>query len=111
MRSRRRLINWTTPDYEPAVTFSTVRAAKGRKWPKVMILNVSDSVMPDEIDEDPLNQRVLFSGITRCTERLSLYVQADTGHGNGPRILPFLEPVEHLLAHDQSDSQAPLRRV
>ena len=95
------------------VTFSTMRAAKGRQWSVVMILDVSDSVIPGKAEGDRLKreERLLFTAITRATEQLVLYLQADTGQGNAPTLSRFLEPVRHLLTHDPVDVQVPLRSI
>ena len=98
---------------EPGLTFSTMRAAKGRQWPVAMILDVSDQTIPGKVGGDRLKQeqRLLFTAVTRATERLYLYCQVDTGQGNAPVPTWFLDPVKHLLAHDLVDGQVQLRSV
>ena len=98
---------------EPGLTCSTMRAAKGRQWPVVMILDVSDQTIPGKVGGDRLKreQRMLFTAITRATERLYLYCQVDTGPGNAFVLTRFLQPLKHLLAHDPDDGQVQLRSV
>ena len=100
-------------DAGSGVTFSTMRAAKGREWPVVMILDVSDGTIPGEAGGERLRreQRLLFSALTRSTQQLHLYVQADTGQGNDPKLCRFLEPVRHLLARETVDYRPRVTEV
>lgn len=89
------------PDSDRGLTISTIAAARGRHWPVVMILDVSDQTIPGNVHGDrkalELEQRIFFTGLTRATRQLHLYCVADTGQGNDSTPSRFLEPVSHRL--------------
>lgn len=88
------------------LTFSTIAAAKGRQWKVVMFLDARDQTLPGKARGDRLRRerRMFYTAITRATDCLYLYCQADTGLGNAPRPTRFLEPVGHLMDHDRVDA-------
>ena len=88
------------------LTFSTIAAAKGRQWKVVMCLDARDQTLPGKARGERLRRerRMFYTAITRATDCLYLYCQADTGQGNAPRPTRFLDPVGHLMDHDRVDA-------
>lgn len=100
------------PNQGRGVTFSTIHAAKGRRWRMVFVLDVSDESMPGgagpHSSRIEWENRIFYTGVTRATEALYLYCVADTGRGNRSGPSRFLGPVLHLLERETAGRRAPL---
>ena len=71
------------------LTLAPIHAAKGRRWPVVFLLDVSDRVHRE--------LRLFYTGVTRATRSLHLYCPADTGRGAEVGPTRFLDPIMHLV--------------
>ncbi len=86
------------------LTLSTIRAAKGLRWPIVFILDASDRTIPGRAgphSDTRREQRLFYATVTRATERLYLYSPADTGDDSRDRPSRFLDPVRDHLEHQR----------
>ena len=98
-------------DTGDAMTFSTVHAAKGRRWKIVFILDARDQTMPGKIGpySDRLRQeeRVFYVAVTRATERLYWYSSTDAAKGDESLPSRFLSPLMDLLDRDRIERGRP----
>ena len=92
------------------LTLGTIEAAKGLRWPIVLILDATDQTIPGRAgpysDTRP-EQRLFYIGVTRATVRLYLYSLTDTGRGSGSRPSRFLDPVLGQLDHEWNHGAGP----
>ena len=98
-------------DTGDAMTFSTVHAAKGRRWKIVFILDARDQTMPGKVGpySDRLRQeeRVFYVAVTRATERLYWYSSTDAAKGDESLPSRFLSPLMDLLDRDRIERGRP----
>ena len=69
---------------EPSITLSTIHSAKGKEWEHVIVVNVTDGVIPhiEEIRRNAVEEerRLFYVAITRARRRLYLF-QAPVAQG------------------------------
>ena len=94
-----------------AMTFSTIHAAKGRRWKIVFILDARDQTMPGIVGpySERLRQeeRVFYVAVTRATERLYWYSSTDAAKGDESLPSRFLSPLMDLLDRDRIERGRP----
>jgi DNA helicase II / ATP-dependent DNA helicase PcrA len=73
----------------PGIILATLHAAKGLEWPTVLLVGVSEGILPmgSDIDEE---RRLFYVGLTRARERVLL------SYAGAPS--PFLEEIRHTLS-------------
>jgi DNA helicase-2/ATP-dependent DNA helicase PcrA len=71
------------------VTLASLHAAKGLEWEAVFLAGLSDGLMPISLAEGPEQlaeeRRLLYVGITRARERLTLSYAQSRNQGGAPR--------------------------
>jgi DNA helicase-2/ATP-dependent DNA helicase PcrA len=87
------------------VTLATVHRVKGQEWPVVIVVAVSDGIVPHRLAEDREEERrVLHVAITRGADRVVLLADA----GRPSPFLAELDPKAPRPVH--RPSEAPPRR-
>lgn len=75
---------------ERAVTLATVHYAKGREWPVVFVVDLTEGVLPHrrstDVDEE---RRIFYVAITRASRRLYLFAPERVA-GGGQAVSRFL---------------------
>ncbi|MEU0933434.1 ATP-dependent DNA helicase UvrD2 [Embleya sp. NPDC005971] len=94
------------------VTLASLHAAKGLEWDAVFLVGLNEGMMPiayadtpDKIEEE---RRLLYVGVTRARERLSLsWAQARTPGGRARKASRFLDGLRGVGGSSGSDSGRP----
>ena len=85
---------------KPAVTVSTVHAAKGLEWPMVFIPAVYKGSFPHtRSEDDDEERRLLYVAMTRaqCLLYLSCPLFSSNGNGERTELSPFVGPVKECF--------------
>ena len=73
----------------PGILLATLHAAKGLEWPTVLLVGVSEGILPmgGDIDEE---RRLFYVGLTRAKDQIFL------SYAGAPS--PFLEEIKHAIS-------------
>ena len=95
--------NTDAPDSEGRVVLSTMTGAKGLEWPKVLLMNINDKVIPslkdvasdqEYLEKTEEERRLLYVGITRAESELAIHYYLSSPS-------TFIEELGTLLTHTE----------